>query len=93
MHADRRCVILFHEIFFHGDQSVALHSVRGSIGERDARYAFGGGLDQVALIECKLIVGVCPSDRINFLHLNFAVEVDEASLARTDGCDAACRAA
>ena len=51
VHADLRGAILLDDIFFDRDQRVALHRVRGSVGERDARHAFRIGLDQVALIQ------------------------------------------
>ena len=85
VHADLRGAILLDDIFFHGDQRIALHRVGGSVGESDARDAFRVGLDQVAFIERELVIGVHPLHRIDFLHLHFAVEIDEARLPR-EGC-------
>ena len=52
-------------VFFHGDERVSLHCVRGSVSEFDARDSFGARLNQVAFVERELIIGVHPLDRID----------------------------
>ena len=71
-------------VFFDGHERVAFHGVGGSVGEGDARHAFGIGLNQVAFVEGELVIGIGPLDGIDFLDLNFAIEVDEASLLGSD---------
>ena len=69
-------------ILFHGDERVAFHRVCRAVGERDARNTLGPGLNQIAFIQRELIIGVGPLHGVCLFYLHFAVEVDEARLAR-----------
>ena len=82
VHADLRRAILLDDIFLDGHERVALHRVGRTVGERDAGHAFGGRLNQIALVQRDLIVGIHPLHGIDLLDLHLAVEVDETRLPR-----------
>lgn len=88
VHADTGGAVAWNKDFLDGDERLRLDSVGRAIGEGEARNTIGAGLNQIALFQGHLVIGVYPLHGIHFFHLDSAVEIDEAGAANAGGSGA-----